>query len=154
MVRKLWWSLAITLIFAAGVVGGRGATALVRWISTPDPVAFGDQSSLLQRVDAEVVLFSLSTCPYCKQAQAWLTENQIPFKELVVDQSPTAQRIFDELKEPGLPVLVARDRLIRGFSADAYARALAPIARQANAGDAISQRWKTARLASGQVRAL
>lgn len=140
MASKLWWSLAIALIFAAGVFGGRGATALVQWISTHDPVAFGDQSSLLRRVDAEVVLFSLSTCPYCKQAHAWLTENHIPFKELVIDQSASAQSIFDELKEPALPVLVAHDRLIRGFSADAYAQALAPLASPAHAGNAISQR--------------
>jgi glutaredoxin len=138
--RKLLWSLAIALIFVVGVFGGRGAIALVQWASTPDPVAFGDQTALLQRVDAEVVLFSLSTCPYCKQAHAWLTENRIPFKELVVDQSASAQNIFDELKEPGLPVLVARDRLIRGFSADAYAEALVPAADIPDDADAVSLR--------------
>jgi glutaredoxin len=124
MLRKLIWPVAILLIFAAGVFGGRGVGALMQWMSTPAPVAFGDQSSLLRRVDADVVLFSLSTCPYCTQARAWLNANQVPFKELVVDHSPSAQSLFDELKEPGLPVLITRGRLIRGFESLAYAEAV------------------------------
>lgn len=123
MARKLIWVVAVALIFGLGVFGGRSAGTLIGWITTPAPVAFGDRSPLLQRADAEHVLFSLSTCPYCKQARAWLVERGIPFKELVIDQSPAAQALFDELKESGLPVLVTRDRLIRGFEPVAYAEA-------------------------------
>ncbi len=140
MLRKLIWPIAILLIFAAGVFGGRGASALVHWVSTPAPVAFGDQSSLLQRVDADVVLFSLSTCPYCTQARGWLNEHKVPFKELVVDHSPSAQSLFDELKEPGLPVLITKDRLIRGFASSAYAEAVGGSAADSVSPSALSQR--------------
>ena len=123
MARKFLLMCVVVLIFAVGVFGGRGASAVVRWINTPAPVAFGDRSALLRRANAPLVLFSLSTCPYCLQARAWLHQHQVPFKELVVDKSPQAQRLFDELKESGVPVLVTRDRLIRGFQPSAYADA-------------------------------
>ncbi|MDZ4814452.1 MAG: glutaredoxin family protein [Pseudomonadota bacterium] len=124
MARKTLLVCVVVLIFGLGVFGGRGASAVVRWINTPTPVAFGDRSALLQRADAPLLLFSLSTCPYCLQARAWLQEHQVPFKELVVDKSPQAQSLFDELKESGLPVLVTGDRLIRGFQPSAYADAI------------------------------
>jgi glutaredoxin 3 len=125
MLRKFLWVAAIALVFGAGVFGGRGANALVAWITTPPTVAHGDRSDLLKRADAERVLFSLSTCPFCKQARAWLKDHQVSFKELVIDTSPAAQRLFDELKEQGLPVLVTQDRLIRGFAPEAYAETFA-----------------------------
>ncbi len=124
MSRKIVLLLVFVLIFVVGVFGGRGASAVVRWINTPTPVAFGDRSALLQRADAPLLLFSLSTCPYCLQARDWLHQHQVPFKEMVVDKSPQAQSLFDELKESGLPVLVTGDRLIRGFQPNAYADAM------------------------------
>jgi glutaredoxin 3 len=125
MLRKFLWIALVALVFGAGVFGGRGANALVAWITTPPTVTHGDRSDLLKRADAERVLFSLSTCPFCKQARAWLDDHHVRYKELVIDTSPAAQRLFDELKEQGLPVLVTQDRLIRGFAPEAYAETFA-----------------------------
>lgn len=133
MKRKFLMVAAIVLIFGVGLLGGRGVSALLAWATTPAPITWGDQTALLQRADAERVLFTLSTCPYCLQARSWLNEHDVRFKELVVDTSPEAQRLFDEIKEKAVPVLVTRDQLIRGFTADAYLAALATPPRSAAA---------------------
>lgn len=132
MSRKLLSVVAIVLIFATGVFGGRGATALMQWIDSPERVSLGDHGTVLRRADGEVILFSLSTCPYCRQARTWLEAHHVRFKELIVDTDAQAERLFDELKEEGVPVLVTRDRMIRGFDADAYAQAIAGKAKLAD----------------------
>jgi glutaredoxin 3 len=140
MSRKLLSVIAILLVFGAGVFGGRGATALMQWIDAQEPVSLGDHGALLRRADAEVILFSLSTCPYCRQARDWLDAHHVPFKELVVDTDAQAQSLFDALKEEAVPVLVTRDRMIRGFEADAYAQAVAGNAKLAEHARTVRQR--------------
>ena len=122
--RKLIGLLALVLVFPVGALAGYGARVLMHWVSTPSIVEFGDRSALLERTGSELVLFSVSTCAFCGKARQWLTANAVPFKELVVDESLAAQQLFDELDEPGVPVLVMRDRVIRGFAMDEYAAAL------------------------------
>lgn len=119
--------LGLIGLFAAGAFAGYGGSMLVAQLNAPEPVLKANHRELLAQADAQILLFSLSTCPYCKQAREWLQSNQLPFKELVIDQSVDAKRIFDQLDEPALPVLVTRDRLVRGFSASAYAEASAEL---------------------------
>jgi len=132
--RKILIVIAATAaIFSAGALAGYGGSALLHWWRTPAPLAQGDYSSLLRRAEAPTVLFSLSTCPYCKQARAWLVAHQVPFEELLVDQDTSAKRLFDELNEPGLPVWITEERLVRGFDSDAYAAAAIPRAAPVSA---------------------
>jgi glutaredoxin 3 len=123
--RRYFGWLALLLVFPVGALAGYGAKALMHWVSTPAIVEFADRSALLERTDAELLLFSVSTCPYCRKAREWLTANSVPFKEMMVDESVEAQKLFDELDESGVPVLVLRDRVIRGFVTKEYAEALA-----------------------------
>jgi len=41
-----------------------------------------------------VVVYSTTTCPYCKMLKDYLTEKNVPFKEKLVDQDDAAR---DEL---------------------------------------------------------
>jgi len=127
MRSKLVLIFAILVLFCAGVFGGRAVGAWLQRASMPPAVSHGDHKALLQRANADLLLFSLSTCPHCRNARAWLERHQLPFTELVIDTSPPAQRLFDELKEPALPILITRDRLVRGFEPGAYADATAGI---------------------------
>lgn len=118
-------AIACTLMLILGVAGGRVLAALWQTASAPPVTTHVDHSELLEAADADLVLFSLSTCRYCRDARAWLGRNDVAFVELVIDESATARSAFDRLDEPALPVLVARDRLIRGFAPEAYAELLA-----------------------------
>ncbi len=121
MRRVMTWMFGLVGLFAAGAFAGYGGSMLVAQFRAPEPVVRADHQALLTKADAEILLFSLSTCPYCTQAREWLLANNLPFKELVVDQSASAKSLFDELGEPALPVLVTPDRLVRGFAESAYA---------------------------------
>lgn len=44
----------------------------------------------------EVVMYSLTTCPYCKEKRQWLTRAGIPFREYFID---TDQPRLAELQE-------------------------------------------------------
>jgi glutaredoxin 3 len=132
MRRILLVLLALIGLFAAGAFAGYGGSMLVAHLNAPQPVLKADHRALLAQADADILLFSLSTCPYCKQAREWLQSKQLPYKELVIDQSDEAKRIFDQLDEPALPVLVTGDRLVRGFSAAAYEQAAANFRAEAS----------------------
>ncbi len=129
MRKVLMVVLGLVGLFAAGAFAGYGGSMLVAQLRSPVPVVKADYRALLAEADADgqILLFSLSTCPYCKQAREWLLANDLPFKELVVDQSESAKLLFDQLGEPALPVLVTQDRLVRGFAESAYAEAAAPL---------------------------
>lgn len=115
----------LTVIIALGALAGYGGGELMRQWQQPGPTEQGDYSAYYQTAGAHVVLFSTSTCPYCKQAREYLAERGVPYKDFVVDESKDSERLFGELGESGVPVLLAGDTLVRGFNPKAYAAALA-----------------------------
>ena len=38
--------------------------------------------------DNEVVMYSLTTCPYCREKRQWLQSAGIPFREYFIDSDP------------------------------------------------------------------
>ncbi|GGI65606.1 MULTISPECIES: glutaredoxin-like protein NrdH [Enterococcus] len=65
-----------------------------------------------------IKLFSKNNCVQCKMAKRFLTDNQISFEEINLDQEPTA---IDWLKEQGfqsVPVITSEARTIVGFRPD------------------------------------
>jgi glutaredoxin len=68
----------------------------------------------------EVVMYSLTTCPYCKALRARLTGAGIAFKEHFIDTDPPRMREFNELLAAhnhlagsvGVPTLVVNGRLL------------------------------------------
>ena len=65
-----------------------------------------------------IKLFSKNNCVQCKMAKRFLTDNQINFEEINLDQEPTA---IDWLKEQGfqsVPVITSEARTIVGFRPD------------------------------------
>jgi glutaredoxin len=47
--------------------------------------------------DNEVVMYSLTTCPYCKEKRQWMTRAGIPFREYFVDADQVRQQELDGL---------------------------------------------------------
>ena len=111
--------------FFAGSYGGpvvRAAYARV----FPDP-AFqtGDFRSLYRDAGGSVVLFSTSTCPYCRQTRELLQRRSVRYVDYVVDQSEGAANRFKALGGKGVPLIYIGDRSISGFRETAIVDALA-----------------------------
>ena len=71
-----------------------------------------------------VVLYGTSWCANCKQTRAYLRKNKIPFFEYDVEQSPEGQRQFKALQGNGVPLLLVKNNVLRGFNPQAIERAL------------------------------
>lgn len=75
-----------------------------------------------------IKVFALSTCPYCRQARAYLTENGVDFDVVEVDRLAGQDRAdaVDEVKRlsggTSFPVIVAGDRVVVGFDRAGIAR--------------------------------
>ena len=65
---------------------------------------------------ASVKIYSTPTCPYCKMAKQFLTENNIQFEDIDVAASQTAaQEMISKSGQMGVPVLEINNQLVVGF---------------------------------------
>ncbi len=71
-----------------------------------------------------VVMYSTDWCGNCKMTRAYLRENNIPFFEYDVDKSPEGQRQYKALQGNGVPLLLVKNNVIRGFNPQAIQDAL------------------------------
>ncbi len=100
------------ILFAAGIYAALhfngGSTACAKDISAT--LAPGN----------EVVMYSLTTCPYCKEKRQWMTRAGIPFREYFVDNDDARRKEFEGLLEAhqvppggiGLPSLYVNGDLL------------------------------------------
>ena len=55
---------------------------------------------------AKVVLFSTSTCSWCRRAKRYFKEQRLPFKEVNIERDPEAARdIVRKTGQTGVPVI-------------------------------------------------
>ena len=62
-----------------------------------------------------VTVFSTNTCPYCVKAKTWLSENDISYDEIVLDNQDAIIRFKESC--PGkttVPQIIVNDELIGG----------------------------------------
>lgn len=71
-----------------------------------------------------VVLYGTSWCGNCKMTRAFLREEGIPFFEYDVEKSPEGQRQFKALQGNGVPLLLVKNNVLRGFNPQAITRAM------------------------------
>jgi glutaredoxin 3 len=65
---------------------------------------------------AEVKIYSTPTCPYCKMAKQFLTENNIQFEDADVSSNQTAaQEMISKSGQMGVPVIDINGQIIVGF---------------------------------------
>ena len=65
---------------------------------------------------SKAVLFSTSTCSWCRRAKRCFTEHRVPFKEIDVERDPKAARdIARKTGQTGVPVIKIGNRWIVGF---------------------------------------
>lgn len=104
-------------IIVAATASGWGIVKAYHW-TTDEQVPIlerGDFSQILSLTDKPIAIFTTSTCPYCAMLREYLTENQLPVTEYVVDQNYQAAEIFSQLDAQSVPVLLVGDTRINGF---------------------------------------
>ena len=69
---------------------------------------------------SEPKLFWAKWCPYCRQAEAYLTTNGIAFQKLDVDTAEGKQALAQLGGGKGIPVIVSKGQTVRGYSRQAY----------------------------------
>ena len=67
--------------------------------------------------DAGVTLYGTVWCGTCKHARAWLAANRVPYRDFDIEQNATALAVFKQLGGTGVPLIVAGDKMMLGFSA-------------------------------------
>ena len=75
---------------------------------------------------ARVVLFSTSTCSWCRRAKRYFKEQGVPFKEINVERDQQAARdIVRKTGQRGVPVIKIGSSWIVGFDRNRIDRELA-----------------------------
>lgn len=116
--------IVLLAVMSAGFwLGPQARDLYQRWFPPPAYVT-GDFSDLRLEAGKPVVIFTTSTCPYCKQARDLLDRAKVDYRDYVVDRSPDAQRRFAALDGKGVPVLFIGDRRITGFREDVILQSL------------------------------
>jgi glutaredoxin len=76
-----------------------------------------------------VMMYTLSTCPWCRKAKQWFTERSIPFAFTDYDlaDAATKRQITEEMDAAGVtgfPYVSIGDTVIGGYKPAEYARVL------------------------------
>ena len=77
----------------------------------------------------KVLLYTLSTCPWCYKAKKFFTERQVPFTYTDYDlaDEATQKKILQELDAAGatgFPLVKIGNQVISGYQPELYSRAL------------------------------
>jgi glutaredoxin-like YruB-family protein len=74
-----------------------------------------------------IVLYSVSWCPHCKDAEEYLTSHKIPFinKDVELDENAMSD-LMDKYKSKGVPVIVIGndEKIMKGFDRDKFEKVL------------------------------
>lgn len=65
-----------------------------------------------------IKLFSKNNCMQCKMAKRFLSENQIAFEEINIDNQPEAIEFLKDKGFQSVPVITSDARTIVGFRPD------------------------------------
>ena len=109
--------LIVLTIAIAIAIGSQLPKLYQKWRG---PFKTGDYSMHVATSGKPITLYGTSTCPHCQTAREYLTKNGIPFNDVLVDKSKSAEEAYTSLNERGVPVIVSAHKLMVGFNAKAY----------------------------------
>lgn len=74
---------------------------------------------------SQVILFSTSTCSWCRRAKRYLKESRVRFKEINIERDPEAARdLARKTGQTGVPVIKIGSKWIVGFDRPRIERVL------------------------------
>jgi glutaredoxin len=119
-------NLAALLVFLiAGLWIGPRVAPFYNGVFSQTAPTSGDFSSIYREAGSDVVMFSTSTCPHCREAREFFDKNSVSYRDYVIDRSVEAQKWFDSLGGDAVPVIYAANHRILGFDEPAIREALA-----------------------------
>jgi glutaredoxin-like YruB-family protein len=72
-----------------------------------------------------VIIYSTTTCPYCKMAKQYMKDKNVAFTEINVQEDPTkAEEMIQKSGQMGVPVMDIDGKIIVGFDQPALKEAL------------------------------
>jgi glutaredoxin len=98
----------------------RAATSLGGAPMPRSAVAAGTQTQQVK----QVVVYTTSHCPYCKQAKQYLVQKGVKFREVDVETSLEGQEAYRRLGANGVPIIMVGDKKVDGFNASELDRLL------------------------------
>ncbi|MBS0582290.1 MAG: glutaredoxin family protein [Proteobacteria bacterium] len=119
--------LTLGACFTAGLYGVPAVYSGYKHLF-PDPeFQSGDFSAIRAQAGSEVVLFTTSTCPYCKKAREMLDARHIKYVDYTIDKSIGAEKLFEQQGGGAVPLIYIGNRKIRGLRESAVLDALSTI---------------------------
>jgi glutaredoxin-like YruB-family protein len=115
MINRIMASVMMSLMLASGAVAAGQDTQ-----SKLDPVKAQEA-----RKYPQIVLYSVSWCPHCREAKEYLAKNNIPFTNRDVEQDAQAMTLLsDKYKSQSIPVIVfgtgQNEIVMFGFTPEAF----------------------------------
>jgi len=108
-----------TLIFVLAAIA-----AVYFWQGSRSPGIVDNHAQYFAGLDQDVIMYATKWCPYCKRMRAYFQEHKIRYFEYDIEQSSKGRQQFKALGGRGVPLVLVRDRLIRGYNPKAVSRAL------------------------------
>jgi glutaredoxin-like protein NrdH len=74
----------------------------------------------------DVFLYALSTCPWCRKAKQFFTDNNVPFELVEIDQlrgdaqDAAAEKAYELSGGRRFPVAVINGEVVVGYNPDRY----------------------------------
>jgi glutaredoxin len=107
------------LLVVAALGAGLGAGYVFRHATSEKPGVsvekVGGFEARYAASGSQVILYSLSTCGYCKQARELLEKQNVAYVEKVIDTSAAAKKEAAELGIKSVPVLLVGDYRVKGY---------------------------------------
>jgi len=115
MINRMLAGVMLSLMLASGAVAAGGDTQ-----SRLNPAKAQES-----RKYPQIVLYSVSWCPHCREAKEYLAKNNIPFTNRDVEQDAQAMALLtDKYKSQSIPVIVfgtGRNEIVmHGFTPEAF----------------------------------
>ena len=71
-----------------------------------------------------VVLYATDWCGYCKKTREFFKQHNIAYVEYDIEKSAEGKSQYDQLRGSGIPLIVIRGEVMRGYDPNALAKAL------------------------------
>jgi glutaredoxin len=75
--------------------------------------------------DEDVILYATQWCGYCKKTRAFLDNKGIAYIEYDIEHSAIGRQQYASLNGNGVPLMIVKSEIIRGYSTKAIMNALA-----------------------------
>ena len=123
-VKFFAYFLALGLVFVCGLYGGPVVKSTYSNIFPTPEYTTGDFSALYKSTNTRIVVFSSSTCPFCKATRELLIKNNVKFTEYFVDRDETKNAEFLSLDGSVVPLIFIENRRIQGFMTETIQSAI------------------------------